>query len=53
MTASNADQARHCIMLNVKANGLPVTGELWFALILMTEAQLRQVCHEMNIIWRN
>lgn len=43
------EQMRHAIMLNVKANGIEVSGDFWFMLIFRTEAQLRQICHEMNI----
>lgn len=40
---------RHRIMLNVKANGIPVTGEFWLFLVFRTDAELREICREMNI----
>ena len=40
---------RQEIMINMKANNLPVTGEFWLMLIFRTESELRQICHEMHI----
>jgi hypothetical protein len=36
-------------MLCVKANQLPVTGELWLGLAFRTESELKQICQELNI----
>jgi len=49
MNNKTEERLRHEIMLNVKANGIPVTGEFWLMLIFRTESQLREICREMNI----
>jgi len=48
---SDADM-RHAIMLNVKANGIPITGEFWITLAFRTTAELRAICADMNIAVR-
>jgi hypothetical protein len=40
---------RHEIMCCVKANGLPVTGDLFFSLVFRTESELKKICHELHI----
>jgi hypothetical protein len=40
---------RHDIMNVVKANGLPVTGDFWFALIFRTESELKSIARELYI----
>lgn len=40
---------RHDIMLCVKANGLPVDGDLWLTLIFRTESELKSICNELHI----
>lgn len=45
----NAEEMRHEIMLNVKANNIPVTGDFWLMLVFRTEVQLITICREMNI----
>jgi len=45
----NATQMRHEIMLNVKANGLQVTGDFWLMLVFRTNSQLKKICQDMNI----
>jgi hypothetical protein len=44
-----AEHMRQEIMNTVKANGLPVTGDFWLMLVFRTEAELRQICQELNI----
>lgn len=46
MTAENM---RHEIMLTVRANNLPVTGEFWLMLVFRTDSELREICRELNI----
>ena len=45
----SADEMRQRIMLNVRANNIPVTGDFWLFLVFRTDAQLRAICAEMNI----
>ena len=40
---------RHQIYLCMKANEVPVTGELFFNLIFCTETQLVKIAHELHI----
>jgi len=40
---------RQSIMNTVKANGIPVSGELWITLIFRSESELKTICSEMNI----
>ena len=40
---------RQEIMLNVKANGLPVTGAFWLMLTFRTESELREIASEMKL----
>lgn len=40
---------RQEIMLNLKANGLPVTGEFWLMLTFRTESELREIASEMKL----
>lgn len=49
MACTKCEMMRHEIMLCVKANQLPVTGDFWFMLIFRTEAELVSICHELNI----
>lgn len=44
-----AEQLRHEIMLTVRANNLPVTGEFWLMLVFRTEAELKDIAHGLNI----
>lgn len=50
---SKADQRkqtlRHEIMLAIKANGMEVTGDFWFALIFRTESELKRIARELYI----
>lgn len=43
------ERLRQEIMVCWKANGIVITGELWFFLIFRTEAELRQIASELNI----
>lgn len=45
----NKLRLRHLIMLNVKANNLPVTGEFWLMLAFRNESELRKIAADMNI----
>jgi len=49
----NTDQRkqalRHDIMNVVKANGLQVSGDFWFALIFRTEVELKSIARELHI----
>jgi len=45
----SAEEMRREIMLNVKANNIPVTGDFWLFLVFRTDSQLRTICNEMNI----
>jgi hypothetical protein len=40
---------RQEIMLTMKANGLPVTGDFWLFLVFRTEAELRKIARELHI----
>jgi len=40
---------RHDIMNVVKANGLEVSGDFWFALIFRTEVELKSIARELHI----
>lgn len=40
---------RHRIMTAVKANGLLVTGDLFFALVFRTEQELKGICRELHL----
>jgi hypothetical protein len=40
---------RQNIMLNMRANNLPVTGEFWLMLVFRTESELKKICQEMHI----
>jgi hypothetical protein len=40
---------RHDIMNVVKANGIEVTGDFWFALIFRTESELKKIAKELLI----
>ena len=50
---SKADQRkqalRHSIMTVIKGNGLPVTGDFWFALVFRTESELKKIARELHI----
>ncbi len=48
-TALREQALRHDIMNVVKANGLEVSGDFWFALIFRTEAELRSLARELHI----
>ena len=37
------------ILLCVKANNLPTTGELFFTLAFRTESELKNICRELHI----
>lgn len=43
------ERLRHEIMIKVKANNLPVTGEFWFMLVFRTESELKQIARDLNI----
>ena len=45
----SADQMRHEILLVVKANGYPTTGDLFFSLAFRTESELRAICRALHI----
>jgi hypothetical protein len=45
----NAEQMRAAIYATVKANGVPVTGDMFFALIFRTDSELRKICGELCI----
>lgn len=40
---------RHEIFITIKANGVPVTGDLFLALAFRTEDELRKLCAELHI----
>ena len=40
---------RQEIMINMKANKVPVTGKFWLALVFRTESELKKICQEMHI----
>jgi hypothetical protein len=40
---------RHEIMLCMKANNVPVTGEAWLSFVFRSESELQQMCAELNI----
>lgn len=40
---------RHQIMIAILANGVPVTGDMWFSLVFKSKAQLKAMCNELNI----
>lgn len=37
------------ILVTVRANGQPTTGDLYFALIFRTESELRAICRELHL----
>lgn len=37
------------IMTALQANNVPVTGDLWFALVFRTESELKQLAGELHI----
>lgn len=37
------------ILINIKANEIPVTGDLYFAVIFRTDEELREMAQLMNI----
>lgn len=40
---------RHDIMLAIKANNIPVSGEIWISLIFRTESELVKIAKELHI----
>jgi hypothetical protein len=40
---------RQEIMAVVKANGLPVTGDFWLALVFRTESELKSIARDLHI----
>ena len=40
---------RQSIMICMKANGIPVTGELWLHLVFMDESALAGIARELHI----
>jgi hypothetical protein len=50
MTTDQRKQAlRQDIMNVVKANGIPVDGDLWFALIFRSEVELEKIARDLHI----
>ncbi|NIV93339.1 hypothetical protein GWN42_11205 [candidate division KSB1 bacterium] len=45
----NTREMIQAILITVKANGVPITGDLYFSLIFRTDAELRAICHELHI----
>ncbi len=45
----NKERLRQEIMNTVRANNLPVTGEFWLMLVFRTEAELKDIAHELHI----
>lgn len=43
------DKMRHAVMNTIRANGKPVTGDIWFSLVFRTESELTKICQELNI----
>jgi hypothetical protein len=37
------------ILINVKANGLHVSGDFYFMLLFRSEAELKKICRDMHI----
>jgi hypothetical protein len=51
LTLEQRKQAlRQNIMLAVKANNLPVTGDLWLSLVFRTESELVAVARELHLV---
>ena len=48
-----AEQLRHEIMICVKANNLPVTGEFWLMLVFRSESELKDIAKGLNISLTN
>lgn len=40
---------RHDIMLAIKANNIPVSGDIWISLIFRTESELVKIAKELHI----
>lgn len=53
-TMSKADQRKQALRQNimnaVKANGIEVTGDTWFALVFRTESELKALARELHIV---
>lgn len=47
--SDRATVLRQEIMLCVKANNLPVSGDFWLMLAYRTEAELVQIARELNV----
>lgn len=45
----NKKEMIEAILLNVKANGAPITGELFFSLAFRSESELKKICSELCI----
>ena len=43
------EQIRHEILINLKTNGVYVSGDLWFSLAFRTKEELIKIAQEMNI----
>jgi len=41
---------RQEIMNVIRANGVPITGDLWFSLIFRTHSELKKICNELHIV---
>lgn len=40
---------RQDIMNAIKANGIEVTGDMWFALVFRSEAELKAIARELHV----
>lgn len=53
-TMTKADQRKQALRQNimnvVKANGVEVTGDFWFALVFRTESELKALARELHIV---
>ena len=47
--SDRATQLRHEIMIATKANGVPVTGDLWLGLVFASEEALIGIARELCI----
>lgn len=47
--ANKAERLRQEIMVTVRANGEPATGELWLSLAFRTESELVKIAQALHI----
>lgn len=54
-TMTKADQRKQALRQDImnaiiKANGIEVTGDMWFALVFRSEAELKAIARELHIV---